>query len=672
MKKLINLIQSSLHYKVLAAFLIIGIVPYLLIILYFTYLGQRTIVHHETETYTMQAKQSKSLIQNRLSQLEQEVLFLSQLEVFDDMVTGDTDHRISRLLTHKNSGLEKETLTLVAVNLQNLIVASSDKQMIETQSTLDLPTTATKKVYVQHDNLIICAPVIASFNKQFLGHLVAIYPLVNLANYVINAPGIEFSIVDPDGHIVLTSMPDFNNQESFVVQSTLEKALDGFKIAYFISNQQVTTFINRFLLSLTALLLLGILVIIYSSRRLTRQIVTPISDLTETAKEIMDTKRYDLFVQSKSHDETSRLASAFNQLVKTTGQTLETLDLESSSRMQRFIDLTNLFNQITRMEDKTSCIETSLKELNKIVDYHLSFIKPNQEIPKTYISIQMKLQDFVSEKEKLFGYLVIQKSDFDDPLEVRFFQSVVSMIALQIERIDLVSKIASASNAKTTFISNMSHELRTPMNAIIGFSQYLITYESLTDDQMETVSKIERSAMHLLQMINDILDIAKIEAGKIELHYQESDLHTLLDACVEIVTPMMEEKSLTLIPQYQSHPSLTVTTDTKLLKQIIINLLSNAVKFTSKGTVTIAAQQSADTVSITITDTGIGIAPEAIAKVFDAFVQLPSENQTKHKGTGLGLSLSKEIAEALGGTLELQSQGSGLGTTAILSLPLSQ
>ncbi len=663
--KIIDTIRSSLHHKVMIAFLIVGIVPYLLIIIYFTYLGRQTIMKQELETYTLQAKQTKSLIQSRLFQLQQEILFLSKLELFDDMISGDIDHRISRVLEQKNSGLKKESITLLALNDDGVVIASSHPNMLGKKNLIQLNTSKKSGSRIEGKNLLFFTRLKASFEDRVLGYLVAIYPLENLKDYVVHPDGIDF-VIKSEKNILISSSDILNFDKHVTVKVSFEKVLKGYDLIYFVTDERIFSFINRFMFYLTLLLLMGVVMIVILSRRLTKQIVTPITTLTDTAKEIIDTKRYDLFVQSVTIDETSELAEAFNRLVETTDKTLKKLDQQSALRMQRFIDLTDMFNHITRIENKDELMSVSIKMLKRIVPYHLSFVAADEKVPKSSISLPMKLHDFNSDGQKLYGYLVVDKEKFDDQLESRFFNSVISMIALQIERIDLIAKIKSASNAKTSFISNMSHEFRTPLNAIIGFSQYLITYESMSDDQLDTVSKIERSAMHLLGMINNILDIAKIEAGKIEINYSLVDITELLKECEELITPMAKEKNLTITGLEDKTSEILINTDAKLMKQVIINLLSNAVKFTQKGSIEISVEKEAQKVKVIISDTGIGIAKEELVKVFDEFVQIQNENQIKHKGTGLGLSLSLRIMQALGGELLLESEGEGRGTKAIL------
>ncbi len=655
---IINKIKSSLHLKILVAFLVIGIIPYFLITLYFFYLKKEDLLQQKLQTYTLQIKQTKSLLQNRLTQLQEEVIFLSKLELFDDMISNDIDHRISRMLELKSKGFKEENITFIALNQHHIITASSNPTLIGKKKFLEPNTKIVDK------NILFSTPLKASFDDRELGYLIALYPLKNLKSYIVHAKDINF-IIKNSKKTLISSDNSQSKTEYTTIKTELENALVGYELIYMISNEKIFDFINRFLFYLTLLLLFGIGLIVYISKKLTKQIVTPITLLTDTAKEIIETNRYDLFVKSYTTDETNELACAFNHLIKTTALTLNKLDTQSNLRMQRFIDLTNMFNHITKTEDKDACIALSIKKLNTVIPNSLSFskilIKESKNIP-------IKLHDFNTNKEKLYGYLVIDKESFDDKLQSRFFDSVASMIALQIERIGLIAKIKSASDAKTSFISNMSHELRTPLNAIIGFSQYMITYESLNDDQLDTISKIERSAMHLLSMINNILDIAKIEAGKIDINYSDINLFNLLKECEELISPMADEKGLKITLSTKTTQKQIIKTDKKLLKQVLINLLSNAVKFTQTGTIEIDLKRENNFVIITITDSGIGIKKEELAKVFSEFVQLKNTNQTKHKGTGLGLPLSLNIIKALGGKLKLESEGKGHGVKAILKL----
>ena len=230
----------------------------------------------------------------------------------------------------------------------------------------------------------------------------------------------------------------------------------------------------------------------------------------------------------------------------------------------------------------------------------------------------------------------------------------------------------AANMAKTEFLANMSHELRTPLNAIIGFSEIIKT-EMLgplgVDRYRFYAQDIYDSGHHLLEVINDILDISKVEAGEFELHEEESDLAYIAEQSVRFVAERAKSKRIDLIVALD--PNLpAVLVDQRLIKQSMLNLLSNAVKFTpGPGRVTLSATVESDGgLAISVADTGIGIADDDIAKVLQPFSQVESAFSRSHEGTGLGLPLAKSFIEVHGGRLEIQSTVDA-GTTVTLHLP---
>lgn len=238
--------------------------------------------------------------------------------------------------------------------------------------------------------------------------------------------------------------------------------------------------------------------------------------------------------------------------------------------------------------------------------------------------------------------------------------------------------LEQANRAKSCFLANMSHELRTPLNAVIGFSQVLEdeTFGPLNEKQMKYVRNVESSGKHLLNMINDILDLSKIEADKLELRKETFPLEATFDGIITIVKVLAIKKNITL--NYEIDPILTdIEADPKHFKQILYNLLSNAVKFTPEGgQVTLCAKPKSGTESvgrdllqISVSDTGIGIAPEDYDKVFAEFQQVDDSYSRKQEGTGLGLALSKKLVELHGGELSFSSE-KGKGSTFFFSIPL--
>jgi signal transduction histidine kinase/CheY-like chemotaxis protein len=217
-----------------------------------------------------------------------------------------------------------------------------------------------------------------------------------------------------------------------------------------------------------------------------------------------------------------------------------------------------------------------------------------------------------------------------------------------------------ASEAKTRFISTMTHELRTPMNSIIGFTELAIN-DKLPAETKEYLNKIMLNSDLLLQIINDVLDISKIEAGKMDLEYIPFDLHELLTGCQTIIMPRAAEKEVNLY--FYAEPSIDrkLIGDSLRLRQVILNLLSNAVKFTTKNGVIkilatlVDALNDSITIRFEVKDSGIGMSPEQLEKISQPFVQAEAGTTRKYGGTGLGLAISKNIIEMMGGKLMIES-----------------
>jgi signal transduction histidine kinase len=244
------------------------------------------------------------------------------------------------------------------------------------------------------------------------------------------------------------------------------------------------------------------------------------------------------------------------------------------------------------------------------------------------------------------------------------------------ELAELNRRLHESSRHKSEFLANMSHELRTPLNAIIGFTRIVQrrTRDTLPSKQLDNLGKVLISAEQLLALINDILDLSKIEAGRIEPVPVHFELPKLIELCTQTVEPMVRPDRLRLITRIEGTlPPLL--TDQGRLKQILINLLSNAVKFTEAGTVTVSARcvrdaaGAPDTIIIGVSDTGIGIRQEQLQLIFEEFRQADSSTTRQYGGTGLGLSISRRLAHALGGDISVASTW-GEGSTFTLTLPV--
>jgi len=253
-------------------------------------------------------------------------------------------------------------------------------------------------------------------------------------------------------------------------------------------------------------------------------------------------------------------------------------------------------------------------------------------------------------------------------------QDVTEINAARAELMESKLKAESANQAKSRFVASMSHELRTPLNAIIGFSELLQSDDApLSDERRKEYARdIHSSGKHLLSVINDILDISRIEAGKVSLDEEETSISDLIDSTYRMVRPRAEETGVTVVSNVD--PAVTtVLADRRLLLQTLLNLASNAVKFTERGgRVDVIAQPGRDGgVDVVVCDTGIGMSADDIARVGEPFLQVDGRLSRKFEGTGLGLVIAKRLIEMHGGTLTIESV-LGAGTTMTISLPAAR
>jgi signal transduction histidine kinase len=286
-------------------------------------------------------------------------------------------------------------------------------------------------------------------------------------------------------------------------------------------------------------------------------------------------------------------------------------------------------------------------------------------------------------EEHLLGGLVVNRKRAGDfaPAVIELLRTFATQSALAIQNarlfreIELKSRqLEAASRHKSEFLANMSHELRTPLNAVIGFSEVLSEqiFGEVNDKQLEYLQDIHTSGHHLLTLINDILDLSKIEAGRMELDLSRFDLRQLLDGATTLVRERASRHGLELVLEVEEGLDEWVG-DERKVKQIVINLLSNAVKFTpAGGRVTVRAREirgeHAGAVEIAVIDTGVGIAPDEQALVFEEFRQARGDHLGKAEGTGLGLALVKRFVELHGGTIRIES-APGHGSMFAFILP---
>jgi PAS domain S-box-containing protein len=284
------------------------------------------------------------------------------------------------------------------------------------------------------------------------------------------------------------------------------------------------------------------------------------------------------------------------------------------------------------------------------------------------------------EKGKVLGVVVVARDITDQKriekelIEAKIFAEMATVLAEEAKRkAEMATQIAEdAVKAKQQFLSNMSHEIRTPMNAIIGFTKVVLKTD-LSDKQREYLNAIKISGNALIVLINDILDLAKVDAGKMSFEQAPFKMAHSISAMLHLFEPKIREKNLELVKEYDHSIPEVVAGDAVRLHQIILNLVSNAVKFTTTGKITVSVNKIEETrgnvtVRFAITDTGIGISAEKMGSIFENFQQATSSTSRLYGGTGLGLAIVRQLVEAQNGTISVDSQ---LGEGSTFSFVLS-
>jgi len=673
-----DFVRKSLRNKLLVVFIGIGFLPFLTLLIYAIFLSEAKIVNNIIGEQLDRTKSVSKFLNNHLTSLSKEVSFLSSLDLMDDMLVDDIDKRISRLLNQKANDMGQQ-IKLMTVNMQAMITSSSDKESIHKEFNLN-KLTENSGDYIEAKTFYTYSKIYASFDKKKeLGYIVLEFNLENLDIYLTHDNNIHAYMLNHKNGLIIGEHLSLNlyidkdeegilGSSEVIVYKRIAAPMHDWYIVYAVDKSYALAYLYDFIRFMLYVSVLIFAFIIYASFYYARGIVKQIEELTAVADEIVNTKNYSIQLETTSKDEISILTQSFNKMIKTTSVSLIKLENENRLRLERFTQLIKVFNTIIQTKSEEECVKVSIEEISTLTsNKDLYFIEENswaidRELIKLYVS------DFEKNEKVYFGSIALGIEKFEDKKERDFYNAIASMITLQLDKIRLIKRTLSVSDAKSAFISSMSHELRTHLNAIIGFAQFLITYEELTDDQIETVGNIESSAQYLLEMINEILDIAKIEAGKMEAQIQSVDILRIVQASCNMLSPLASEKDLNLLFNHDKIENTIYDTDPKMFQQIVLNLLSNSIKFTKEGNIVVELYEDDKTLYVSIKDNGIGISSEDLDRLFTDFTQVENVMQKTHKGTGLGLSLSKKMAKILGGDVILKSEGSGLGTESIFSI----
>lgn len=535
----------------------------LVIIILLTYLWgyeSNMMLKKEQEHLYVHAISVANNLNKHLSTLDKELLFLSRLDVMNDMVTKDMDRRITTILEQKSDDLG-ESITLLTLSPKGFIFASSDLAQINTRfDEIDLLTKAIKtgkSSLFRNKKLYFFSPIYGTFyTKEVLGYLVMSYPLKNFDDYLKSDQNLYQWLSPPASllDVYKNTIPIFEPNKYLSNTILLDKILEGWTLHYAMPKKEALALLYHFQTFFLIVLAIGLVVIAFLVWNIVRQIVKPLHSLSKTANKIAQTGDYTQRVEETGYDEVGMLAHSFNALMTTT--------------------------------------------------------------------------------------------------------------RLSIERIELLGKTQASLQAKSSFLSAMSHELRTPLGSILSLTQYLMLQPQTSDLTVQTLGKIENSAHHLLGIINNVLDLAKAEAGKIKPHITLCNPTAIIENALDLVAPLAEDKGLKILTRFEQTEE-PLKSDARLLGQVVINLFSNAIKYTEHGFIDVSLSVNEGIFQLLIKDSGCGIEHDVLTHLFDDFYQVHSKNESGLEGSGLGLAISHRIATLLLGDLSISSEGDGKGTSAI-------
>ncbi len=652
---------NSMRFKLLLAFSIILTAGFITTWLILSRYESHKLTEEIVNRLHIEAIESAEGILRNLDELKKELLFLSTLDVMDDIIAHDVDIRIESYLKKRADDLGNGIEFVLFDAGGNEILETSRKNIGPDSSSLFNAVTDGKSFF--NGFYIISTQVHASFDKNLnIGRLVMLIPLQYFKSGL-HETGDKYAwLLPPANSDNITknifSAPDEKLDEMIYASIPLASPLYGWKLIYAVKkdNALQTVYFAKNIIFATFIimaLLMGLLTLMVE-----KQLLTPVRDLSRFVKKIIQTNNYRLKPPIPSNDEVGDLSKSFAVLMDRTDKALTKIEEQNLRHMRTLEALMTFLEEMAAAKSVDEAIETATKRIRLMAGSKEVSISESANRKEGSLSIRI-----LYEKREVPVYKYINVREINDTLAMtdRVYESIGRIVSAQIERLYLLK-------SKTSFFSGLSHELKTPLGSILTLAQLLIGSGKCGEKEMESLARIEHSAQYLLHIINDILMLAKADAGEIKPHIQKCDIRSLIGECVEIIEPLAEAKNLSLETLFCAQCK-NMSTDPKLLRMVIINFLANSVKFTQKGFIKVCVSKHGGDLRIEIKDSGIGISKENLDKLFDEFFREYREDSSEH-GTGIGLALSKKIVEILGGRLKIFSEGEGKGASATITLPL--
>ena len=671
-------VRRHMAVKLLLLIFLVGVVPYAAILAYTLVSEEKLYTEHFYDEQQGRMAQVAADVGNHMAQLYRELHFLAGSVVMDDLLINDLDRRVASLLERYKAVYDLD-FSLLALGLDGRVIASTEvmqtgKPYIRYRA-FESAVGHTSPYQADENTFLLEVPVRAALGSdRIIGYLVMEYRTANLQRFNLEGPSASTLLFNPETrHSIGGPLPPFTvegqtgtveSKRSVWFYRALAPQLSGWYVGYHMDRALQRSLIDDLNRLLTLLLLFGVGMIAAAAFWFSRRIVAPLGALQRQASDMVRTGQYSLPVASGRTDEIGQLAQAFNAMAGDIRQAFEALERENVFRLQRLTQMIALFHRLMETEEESACLKTALTELKMLApEYNVRFARAGA--PKSMPTLFV--YDFEHETLKYYGSLILPEGLAEE--EQAFFRAVASMIAARIGQIRAYNRLRRDSAAKTAFISHLSHDLRTPLHAILSQTQFLVGYGRLEAGALERIGGIEHAAQQLLGMVNDLLDLARLDAGKYEPELETlrtAEIADMFDEVGALLAPLAEQKGVALLLP-ESVPDTTVVADRRFLRQILLNLLSNAVKFTDSGSVTCAFDTTESVLCLRVQDTGRGMAAETLKHVFEPFVQSEKTDRARG-GSGLGLALSRRYAQHIGAELTLSSDGVGRGSTARLCL----